>query len=147
LCLMVDASAHHVGAVLQQRGSSSAPWQPIGFYSKKLEPAQVKYSAFDRELWACVSGIRHFRHLLEGRRFSIHTDHKPLIFSLHRSSDAWTARQGRRLSYIAEYTSDIRHVAGVDNVVADALSRPPPMLPTPQQVISVVQPFSNLGWI
>jgi hypothetical protein len=57
LCLMVDASDVHVGASLQQRTSSSAPWQPLGFFSKKLEPAQQRYSAFDRELWACFAGI------------------------------------------------------------------------------------------
>jgi len=52
------------------------------------------------------------------------TDHKPLTFALHQQSDAWSARQQRQLSYVAEYTSDVRHVAGRKNVVADALSRP-----------------------
>ncbi len=122
---MVDASSHHVGASLQQRPSVDSPWQPLGFYSRKLEPAQTRYSAFDRELWACFSGIRHFRHLLEGRRFTIFTDHKPLTFALRRTSDPWTPRQCRQLSYIAEFTSDLRHVAGADNIVADTLSRPP----------------------
>jgi hypothetical protein len=56
--------------------------------------------------------------------FHVLTDHKPLCFALHRLSDVWTARQQRHLSYIAEFTSDVRHVAGVENVVADALSRP-----------------------
>jgi cleavage and polyadenylation specificity factor subunit 1 len=69
ICLMVDASDVHVGASLQQRTSSAAPWQPLGFFSKKLEAAQQRYSAFDRELWACFAGIRHFRFMLEGRRF------------------------------------------------------------------------------
>jgi hypothetical protein len=82
--LMVDASNEHVGAALQQRTSPSAPWQPLGFFSKKLEPAQTRYSAFDRELWACFAGIRHFRHMLKGRRFAILTDHKPLTHALHR---------------------------------------------------------------
>jgi Integrase core domain/Integrase zinc binding domain len=59
------------------------------------------------------------------------TDHKPLNFALHRVSDAWSARQQRQLSYIAEYTSDVRHVAGVDNVVADALSRPAAVIAAP----------------
>jgi hypothetical protein len=125
ICLMVDASDVHVGASLQQRTSPSGPWQPLGFFSKKLEAAQQRYSAFDRELWACFAGIRHFRYMLEGRRFVIFTDHKPLTYALHRSSDPWTARQCRQLAYIAEYTSDLRHIAGTNNVVADTLSRPP----------------------
>jgi hypothetical protein len=33
--------------------------------------------------------------------------------------------QCRQLSYVAEFTTEIRHVPGVDNVVADTLSRPP----------------------
>jgi hypothetical protein len=35
--------------------------QPLGFFFKKLQTAQQKYSAFDREPFACYSGIRHFR--------------------------------------------------------------------------------------
>ena len=68
LALMVDASVEHLGAALQQRTSPTAPWEPLGFFSKKLDPAQVHYSAYDRELLACVQGIRHFRFMLEGRR-------------------------------------------------------------------------------
>ena len=37
----------------------------------------------------------------------------------------WSARQQRQLSYISEFTSDIRHATGSANVVADNLSRPP----------------------
>jgi len=125
LSLSVDASGDHVGAVLQQRSSPAAPWQPLGFFSQKLSPAQVKYSAFDRELLACVEAIRHFRYMLEGRQFTLFTDHKPLTFALHKVSEPWSARQSRHLSFVAEYTSDIQHVPGADNVVADTLSRPP----------------------
>jgi hypothetical protein len=87
-----------------------------------LEPAQTRYSAFDRELWVCFVDIRHFRHMLEGRRFAILTDHKPLTYALHRSSDPWTPRQCRQLDYIAYHTSNICHLAGVDNIVADQKS-------------------------
>jgi hypothetical protein len=50
LALMVDASAEHVGASLQQRTAVTAAWQPLIFLYKKLEPAQTRYSVFDREL-------------------------------------------------------------------------------------------------
>ncbi len=120
---MTDASNSAVGAVLQQR--VAVGWQPLAFFSKKLDSAQLNYSALDRELLAAYLGLRHFRFQLEARRFQILTDHKPLTQALHRISEPWTARQHRQLSYIAEHTSDIRHLAGLQNVVADALSRPP----------------------
>jgi hypothetical protein len=124
LSVVVDALATHVGACLQQQLPGRKDWQPLGFFSKKLGVAQQKYSAFDRELFACYSRIQHFRYMLDGRRFAIFMDHKPLTYALERVSDQWTARQSRQLSYVAEYTSDIRHIAGEANVVADTLSRP-----------------------
>ena len=111
-------------AVLQQQRPGDSAWCPLGFFSKKLSPAQEKWSVFDRELWACFSGIRHFRFILEGCSFTIFTYHKPLTYALSRSTDAWTAKQCRQLSYLAEFTSDIQHMPGKENVVADALSRP-----------------------
>ena len=50
-------------------------------------------------------------------------DHKPLPLCMSEVAEPWSARQQRRLSYISEYTTDIRHVAGKSNVVADCLSR------------------------
>jgi hypothetical protein len=74
--------------------------------------------------------------MLEGRRFIIFTDHKPLMYTLRRSSDPWTARQCRQLTYIPEYTSNLRHIAGTSNIVADMLSWPPSP-PTPSSTAAV----------
>lgn len=76
LALMCDASETAVGAVLQQKVNDA--WQPLGFYSKKLSPAQVSYSAYDRELLSLYLAIRHFRKSFEGRQLILYTDHKPL---------------------------------------------------------------------
>ena len=48
---------------------------------------------------------------------------RPLTFSMSKVAEPWSARQQRQLSYISEYTTDIRHIAGKSNVVADCLSR------------------------
>jgi len=56
LALMVDASAEHVGESLQQWAAPAAPWEPLGFFSKKLDPAQVRYSAYDRACWPVCRG-------------------------------------------------------------------------------------------
>ena len=143
LSLSVDASATHIGAGLHQRRPGSIHWEPLGFFSKNLEPAQTKYSTFDGELLACSLGIRHFRHMLEGRRFTIFTDHKPLTYALSRVSEPWTARQACHLSYVAEYTSDIRHIAGVNNIVADTLSRPPGAVPPASAATAVKAPVGS----
>jgi hypothetical protein len=60
LSLVVNALATHVYACLQQQPCGRKDWQPQGFFSKKLQAAQQKYSTSDRELFACYSGIRHF---------------------------------------------------------------------------------------
>ena len=119
--LTVDASDISLGAVLEQRLDGS--WKPIAFFSKKLKPAEKRYSTFDRELLGIYLAIKHFRHLLEGRNFHVYTDHKPLTFAIDRKSDIYTPRQTRHLSYVSEFTTDIRHISGKTNVVADALSR------------------------
>jgi len=139
---MVDASVDHVGAALPQRTGPAAGWQPLGFFSKKLDQTQQRYSAYDRELLACVLGIWHFQFMLEGWPLTLYTDHKPLTYALPKAVEPWTARQSRHLSYLAEFTSDTRHISGVDNVVADTLSRPPAgeinaVAATPVQVNSV----------
>lgn len=118
--LTVDASNFAMGAQLEQQQGHS--WVPLAFFSRKLSDAQRKYSAFDRELLAAYSAIIHFRHFLEGRPFILYTDHKPLTSALTSRTER-SPRQTRHLSYVAEFTTDIRYIKGKFNVVADALSR------------------------
>jgi hypothetical protein len=63
------ASDTHIGGALHQQVRGS--WQPLGFFSCKLNIAETKYSTFDRELLAAAQAIRHFRHILEGRDFQL----------------------------------------------------------------------------
>ena len=95
----------------------------MAFFSKKLKPAETKYSTFDRELLAVYLAIKRFRHFVEGRQFSITTDHKPLTFALFTKSSKLSPRQIRHLDYIAQFTTDIRYTKGSNNPVTDALSR------------------------
>ncbi|BHF84036.1 hypothetical protein SprV_0902718600 [Sparganum proliferum] len=122
LSLMVDASTLAVGAVLQQHLAGSA--RPLAFFSKKLLPAETRYSTFGRELLAIYLAVKHFRHFLEGRDFTVFTDHKPLTFALRSHSDKYNPREIAHLDYIFQFTTDIRHIDGTKNEVADMLSRP-----------------------
>ena len=98
ISLTTDASDRAVGSTLQQ--FVNGVWEPLAFFSKQLRPPERKYSAFDRELLALYLSIRHFRYFLEGRPFTVYTDHKPLTFSMSKTAEPWSNRQQRHLSYI-----------------------------------------------
>ena len=115
-----DASDNAVRAVLEQNVNGS--WQPLVFFSKQPRPRKTKYNTFDRELLGIYVAIIHFKFYIEGRYFTSYTDHKPLVVAMSKLSDPWTARQQRQLAYIYEFSTDIRHIAGKTNVVADCLS-------------------------
>ena len=57
-----------------------------------------------------------------GRPFTVFTDHKPLTFALSSASFR-SPRQSGPLSFVSEFTNDIRHIKGEDNITADTLSR------------------------
>lgn len=121
LTLTTDASSVAVGAVIEQ--TTKGTTQPLGFFSRKLRQAEARYSTFDRELLAVYLAVRHFKHLLEGSQFTIRTDHKPLVHAFSKPGDAWSNRQQRQLSSIAEFNCTIEYTPGRMNPVADALSR------------------------
>jgi len=98
-------------------------WCPLSYFSRKLSPTEQRYSTFGCKLLAVYYAIRHFRHFLEAREFHILTDRKPLIHSLHSKPDKHSPRQVWHLDFISQFTSDIQHVTGPGNPVADALSR------------------------
>lgn len=120
LGLMVDASDIAAGAVLQQLVNGA--WRPLGFFSQKFSPSQKKYSVFGRELTAMKLAVKYFRYLVEGRNFIIYTDHRPLTYALNSKSNH-LPHEERYLEYISSFTKDIRHISGVNNFAADALSR------------------------
>jgi hypothetical protein len=61
--------------------------------------------------------------MLEARHFTNLTDHKPLTFAFQQKRDNCSPRQFKHLEYISQFTTDIRHISGRHNIVADTLSR------------------------
>ena len=97
--------------------------QPLGFFSRRTSPAESRYSAYDLELLAIYSTILKFRHILEGRKFRIFTDQKPLTSAFFKVRDPVSNCQRHQLVFISEFATDVAHVPGFENVVADALTR------------------------
>ncbi|GFW53084.1 retrovirus-related Pol polyprotein from transposon 17.6 [Trichonephila clavipes] len=121
LALHVDASYYAIGGALHQVVDFEL--QPLAFFSRKLTLSEKSYSAYDRELLAIYSAIRLFRYMLEARDFTVFTDHKPLTYAFRQNSDKCSPRQIRQLDFISQFTTNIVHIPGSDNIAADVLSR------------------------
>ncbi|ORX43521.1 hypothetical protein BCR36DRAFT_460495 [Piromyces finnis] len=70
--------------------------KPIGFYSRKLNSTERKYSTFDRELLALSETLLHYRLLLQqGQKIYCATDHKNLVIYINSGSKVETNRKLR----------------------------------------------------
>ena len=107
-----DASATQLGAVISQKGS------PIAFYSRKLNPAQTRYTTTERELLAIVETLKEFRNILLGQRIRVYTDHKNLTYKTFN-----TDRVMRWRLIVEEFNPELIYIKGQNNIIADALSR------------------------
>ncbi|GFU63341.1 retrovirus-related Pol polyprotein from transposon 17.6 [Trichonephila clavipes] len=121
LALHVDTSDYVIGGALHQVVDSEL--QPLAFFSRKLTSSEKSYSAYDRELLAIYSAIRHFRYMLEARDFTVFTDYKPLTYAFRQKRDKCSPRQIHQLDFISQFTTNIVHIPGSDNIAADVLSR------------------------
>lgn len=121
LALFTDASSVHIGSCLQQQ--INGDWHPLAFFSKKLTTRQSEWPAYYRELLAVYESVQHFRHLLEVQHVTIFTDHKPLLYAFAQRREKLPPSQLNQLSFISQFSTDIKYIKGEDNVVADAMSR------------------------
>ena len=120
--LAVDASDSAAGAVLLQQDHNDIE-HPVAYFSKKFNKHQKNYSTIEKELLAIVLAIDHFEVYVNSGGFplTVYTDHNPLTF-LNRMKNS----NRRLLNWslkLQEYTLDIKHIKGQDNVIADWLSR------------------------
>ncbi len=119
--LETDASQHHVAAVLLQYDDEGLP-RAIGYFSKKLKQAEVRYSATDREALAIVLACRQLHHYLWGTRFIIRTDNQQITTVFRQRTKS--PRMNRWMLEMRDYRFRVEHKKGKNNVVADQLSRP-----------------------
>jgi hypothetical protein len=122
--LQTDASAFAIGATLTQKQEDGTE-KPVAFFSASLQPAEINYDIFDRELLAIVKSFRHWRqHLLGARhQITVLTDHNNL--SYFREPHKISGRQARWMETLADYDFKLQHIPGHTNTVADLLSRRP----------------------
>jgi len=63
-----DANMIAIGAILSKED------KPVAFFSEKLNESQQKYSSYDKEFYAVIQGLKHWRHYILGNEFVLFSD-------------------------------------------------------------------------
>ena len=119
--VVTDASDVALGAVLLQVGDDGLR-HVIAYRSKLLSPRERAWATHDRETFAIVDAVIHWRHYLDGRHFIVETDHQSLRYL--QTQVSLSKKQIRWLELLANFDFEILYKPGKQNVVADCLSRP-----------------------
>jgi hypothetical protein len=106
--LYCDGSGQSVSALILQHG------RLVALASRKLSPAETRYSATDREHLALVLAAKKFRvflHRPKGQT-TVFSDHAAL---LSRSQKEMTPRQTRWATIVNQWIPHVKHVKGKEN--------------------------------
>ena len=114
-----DASNYALGAVLSQ--GIIGEDLPISYASRTLNKHELNKPIIEKELLSIHWAINFFRPYLYGRKFTVVTDHRPLVsLFTHKNPSSKLTRIRLDLS---DYDFEIIYKQGKMNTNADALSR------------------------
>ena len=119
--LYCDASQTALGAVLCQTAEDDE-LHPVAYLGRATTDQEARWSATELEALCVVYSVKEFSVYLAGKPFEIHTDHQPLLH-IFKGTNQPSAKLTRYALFLSDYQYSIKHVAGVQNNVADALSR------------------------
>jgi hypothetical protein len=115
--LHTDASQYGMGAYLFQVRDGRE--YPIRFLSKAFDDRMSRWSTIQQEGYAIYFSITQWDYLLRDRKFTLRTDHDNLTMLKVDSN----VKVQRWMLALQAYDYDIEHIKGVNNTVADGLSR------------------------
>jgi hypothetical protein len=119
--LRTDASKFGLSGVLMQMGDDGR-LHPVAYASRATKGAEENYGPADLETLAAVWAIEYFQVYVWGRRFTLISDHKAMETLLKAAKEVKGMR-ARWIMRLQPFDFKVLHKEGVDNVVADALSR------------------------
>ncbi|KMQ86353.1 hypothetical protein RF55_14672 [Lasius niger] len=127
IVLATDASPYGVGAVLSHAYPDGTE-RVIQYASQTLSETQRKYAQIDKEAYSIIFGIKKFYQYLYGNKFTLITDHRPLIhiFSPNKSLPVYSAMRMQHYAiFLQGFNYTIRYRKSESHANADCLSRLP----------------------
>ena len=124
LVMTTDACRKGMGAALFFRDEKDESiLHPMQLYSHSFTPTQQKYSVHKLECLGLVLALRRFKPYLECMSFEVLTDNQ--ILSTFNRTKTYTSElvPTEWLIIISQYDFQLTLIPGIQNTVADALSR------------------------
>ena len=134
------------GAVISHTAPSGEE-RPIANASRTLSKSERNYAQIEKEALSIVFGIKKFHQYLYGWKFTLLTDHKPLLSLLGPQSGIPTlaaARMQRWALLLSGYQYDIQYCSTTKHANADCLSRLPVAIEATQPEIDEVKLINKL---
>ncbi|KAK0419802.1 hypothetical protein QR680_014328 [Steinernema hermaphroditum] len=125
IVVAADASQYGIGYVISHRFPDGTE-KAVAHAARTLSDAERNYSQIEKEGLALVSAVRKFHRMIWGRRFTLLTDHMPLlkIFGSKTGIPSYTAaRLQRWATTLLGYEFNIEYRRTTEFGQADALSR------------------------
>ena len=117
---------HLLVLVLFSQEQTDGLWRSISYASRALTPVEQRYSQIEKESLAILFGVSRFRMYLYGMKFTVFTDHKPLVSMFTSTKSQLPPRIERWVFRLMPYDFTVSYLPGSKNS-ADYLSRSNPL--------------------
>jgi hypothetical protein len=119
--LYCDASHIAVGVVLSQADAENNEYV-IAYASRLFKGFEINWCISDKEMFACIYGVKEFKQFIFGTKFIIVTDHSALMYLLNLKDP--TGRLARWSMFLSQFDYEIEYRKGTTHQNADYISRP-----------------------
>src|SRR5882672_11333862 len=137
-----DASDYAIAAIISQISPDDGYIHPIAFYSRSMQPAELNYEIYDKELLAIFKAFQQWHNYLEG------SAHVVLILSDHKNLEYFATtkqlmhRQVCWSEYLSGFNYLIRYHAGRLGTKPDVLTHQEDVYPRGENTYVLANPHN-----